>query len=410
MSRVLGVLVLLFALGLTEWSFRFELPKSPVDSFIRALTLVLDCFLLVIALTMIWKKEGIVPRLKKLGKSYPRTFSIFIGLLMAICIIVAVELGARIYFVHGYWAPYTEQTYWEPGPCRRDSLLGTSLAPNTVISHAYIINDSLIYKQHYRIDSFGRRENPRVWPDSVYKQFAMITGCSFAFGYGLTEEQTLSHHLDSLTRMRAYNYGIPGHGTQQTLALLQSRDLRKEIKEPNGVLIHLFIDDHIKRLIGSRRLINLWASEFPYYCLDGDDLKRQGNFRSGRPWLSRFYRVFSQSSFIALFDIEVPWYVSNTHLKLFGAVLREAKREFQTQYPKGRFVVIIGPNSKLAPRVHSELKTGGIEVLDLSNLLNKEDKRYKIHWTEAHPNERYYHKIAVELKRYLDADITESAR
>lgn len=410
MSRVLGVFVLLFALGLTEWAFRFELPKSPVDSFLRALTLVLDCFLLVIALTMIWKKESIVPRLNKLGKSYPRTFSIFIGLLIAFCILVAVEIGARLYFVHGYSAPYTEQTYWEPGPCRRDSTLGSSLAPNTVISHAYIINDSLIYKQHYRIDSFGRRENPKVWPDSVYKQFAMITGCSFAFGYGLTERQTLAHYFDSIAGYRSYNYGVSGHGTQQTLALLQSRSLKNEISEANGMLIHLFIDDHIKRLIGSRRLISLWASHYPYYYLKDGELKRDRSFNTGRYLLSIFYRVMSKSSFIALFDIDIPWYVSDSHLKLFGAVLREAKKEFQSQYPKGRFLVIIGPKSKLAPRIHSELKSGGIEVLDLSNLLNKEDKRYKIHWTEAHPNERYYHKIAVELKRYLGTEITDSAR
>jgi hypothetical protein len=402
MSRILGLFILIFALALTQWAFRFDLPNSPVDAFLRVMTMLLDFFLLSIAFAMLWKADGIVSRMRTLGTSYPRSVLVFFGLFLAFGTILSAEIGARVYFKHGYTPPYTEQTYWKPRATQRDTVLGTCLPPDTVISHAYIINDSLIYEQFYRIDQFGRRENPQTRPDSSYHRFAMITGCSFAFGYGLSAEQTLSYYLDSLTGMRAYNYGIPGHGTQQTLALLRSRNLKAELSEPNGVLIHLFIDDHIKRLIGSRRLINLWASDFPYYHLDGGELKHQGSFLTGRQLLSRFYRVLSQSSFIALFDIEVPWYVSNSHLELYRAVLNEAKNEFLTLYPDGRFVVVIAPNSTLAPRVRSVLVANNIEVLDLSARLNKDEREYKIHWTEAHPNGNYYLKVAEALKDYLN--------
>lgn len=403
MSRSIGLFVLTLSIALTQWAFRFGLPSSPVDGFLKCLILVLDCFLLVSALALLWKKEALVYRLKTIGKSYPRSVLIFAGLFLAFVILVAIEIGARVYFKHGYKAPYMENTLWDPAPVKLDSVFGSCLPPDTTISHRYIVNDSLIYEQRYTIDSFGRRTNPKLRPDSAYHSFAMITGCSFAFGYGLSDEQTLSHFIDSVRGYRTYNYGVSGHGTQQTLALLQSRSLKTEIAEANGVLIHLFIDDHIKRLIGSRRLINLWASNYPYYYLDGKELKRDGNFWTGRFWLSKFYRVISQSSFIALFDIEVPWYVSDSHLRLFGAVLREAKKEFLIQYPEGRFVVVIAPGSKLAPRVRQVLQANDVEVLDLSNVLNKEENRYEIHWTEAHPNGMYYLKIAEELDRYLNS-------
>ena len=98
----------------------------------------------------------------------------------------------------------------------------------------------------------------------------------------------------------------------------------------------------------------------------------------------------------------MPWYVSNSHLELYRAVLNEAKNEFLTLYPDGRFVVVIAPNSTLAPRVRSVLVANNIEVLDLSARLNKDEREYKIHWTEAHPNGNYYLKVAEALKDYLN--------
>jgi hypothetical protein len=234
-----------------------------------------------------------------------------------------------------------------------------------------------------------------------------VTGCSFAFGYGLKEDQTLAFYLDSILGYRGYNYGVSGHGTQQTLALLQSRDLRAEFEEANGLMVHLFIDEHIKRLIGSRRLIKLWASNYPYYHLRGDKLVREGSFWTGRHITSRFYRIISQSAFIDLFDIDIPWYTSDAHVQLFRAVLKKSKREFLRQFPEGRFVVIIGPNASLAERVVDALNEADVEVLDLSELLDKNNRRYRIHWTEAHPNANYYRDVAMAFSHYLQGDTIE---
>ncbi|MBL4585851.1 MAG: hypothetical protein JKX84_02145 [Flavobacteriales bacterium] len=315
---------------------------------------------------------------------------------------MAVEFSCRFYFKKIYEAPYSEKTNWEPSAVVTDSVMGSKLLQDTVINHTYVINDSLIYKQHYRTDAFGRRITPSTGPDSLYTDFIMVTGCSFAFGYGLNQYQTLSYYLDSLSGKRGYDYGVSGHGTQQTLALLQSRNLSTEIAETNGVLIYLFIDDHIARLIGSRRLIKLWARNYPYYYLDDGELKRDGSFWTGRQLLSRFYRAISESAFIDLFDIDLPWYVSESHLALYGAVLGEAKKEFKNQYPKGEFLVVIEPNSKLGARVSAVLTENSIDFLNLSELLDKEESKYKIHWTEAHPNENYYLEVANAINSYLN--------
>lgn len=74
------------------------------------------------------------------------------------------------------------------------------------------------------------------------------------------------------------------------------------------------------------------------------------------------------------------------------------------QYPNGRFIVVIGPNSKLGSRVNAVLSDADIEVLNLTNLLDKEEKQYKIHWTEGHPNWKYYKAVAQEIQDYLNAE------
>lgn len=389
------------AFAFNEWAFRFIFPLQPIDSFLRLMTLVLDVFILSTVLILWSSNSTLSNSIKGFAHVSPRLTAFLVGSFISYCVLMAVEFGCRYYFKHLYEAPYSEATYWEPSANVRDSILGTALPKDTVISHAYVVNDSLIYKRYYHTDEFGRRITPNTFSDSAYNEFVMVTGCSFAFGYGLSQHQTLSYYLDSITGNRGYNYGVSGHGTQQTLALLQSRDIRQEIDEENGVLIHLFIDDHIPRLIGSRRLIKLWAKDFPYYHLDGKELKHDGTFWTGRHFLTRFYRAISQSAFIDLFDIDIPWYVSDAHLELFGAVLTEAQAEFIKEFPNGRFLVVIGPNSKLAERVSEVLSGNDIDHLDLSELLDKEDRKYKIHWTEGHPNTKYYLEVAAEIDSYL---------
>lgn len=400
-ARIAALTVFVLGFMFNEWAFRFIFPLEPIDSFLRLMTLILDVFIGVFVLTFLWTNESFENRLKHLFRNRSKQLLMYLGCFLGYCLVMSVEFGCRYYFKHIYQAPYSESSYWEPGACTRDSTLGSALLKDTVFTHAYVINDSLIYKQYYHTDEFRRRVNPPSYPDSNYTEFAMVTGCSFAFGYGLNERETLSFFLDSITGKRGHNYGVSGHGTQQTLALLQSRNLRQEINEENGVLIHLFIDDHIKRLIGSRRLIKLWALHFPYYHLENGELKRDGSFWTGRHLTTRFYRAISQSAFLDLFDIDIPWWVSDNDMELFGAVLEESQREFLQQYPNGKFLVVIGPNSLLAERAVSVLEEKDVKVLDLSSLLDKDRKRYKIHWTEAHPNANYYREVAAAIDTYL---------
>lgn len=400
-ARAFGLSLLAFSLMLLVWAFKPFSAAPSVDAFLKLIVVIIDAFVVVASLEFIINNQPLKERLSSLLRSNEKLVLVYFGLGFCLAVLIAVEFSCRFYFKYAYEAPYVEKTTWNPAPNVPDSVLGSRLISDTTIEHTYTINDTLIYRVGYKIDNYRRRITPPIKPDATYNQFALVTGCSFAFGYGLSQRETLPYFLDSISGVRGYNYGNSGYGTQQTLALLQSTNLSEQISESNGVLIYLFIDDHVSRLIGSRRLIKLWATNFPYYYLKGGSVARNGSFTTGRPIITSIYKVLGQSAFIDLFDIDIPWYRSNKHIELFGAVLNQSKQEFIEQFPNSRFLVVVAPNSNLAPRIVEELDSRNIEVLDLSRLLNKNDSQYQIHWTEAHPNAKYYRELAAAIDAYL---------
>ncbi|MCF8258141.1 MAG: hypothetical protein K9J06_11335 [Flavobacteriales bacterium] len=395
-APVLGMLLTAAAIALTQWAFRFHIPQTPVDSFIRLLVCIADVLTIIPAMGFLFSPEKkITVALRGFLNKRPRLTVIYVGLLLAFGAILVVEFSCRYYFKHRYAPPHTEHTYWNPSP-------NPVKAKGDTIKHRYFVNDSLVYDLHYAIDSVGRRHVPLLRPDSSYQQFALLTGCSFMFGYGVEDSGTFAHHVDSFFGLRPYNYAVAGQGPQHLLTMLRDSNLTGQIGQHNGRLFYLYIDDHIPRLIGARRLIKMWARHFPYFFLENGELKQDGTFTTGRPILTAIYRILTQSAFIDLLDLEIPWWTSDAHLELAAAVLSESQIEFHRQFPDGEFLVIIGPNSQHASRLSEQLSKVGVPFADYSRLLDKEQPAFKIHRTEGHPNGLYYQRIAEELKHRFD--------
>ncbi len=389
-SRMLGILMVLIIAALTQWAFRFGMAPTLVDAFVRLLVLIADLLLFIPAIAALLSAKSISDTVRYWLQDSPRLASIYLGCVVAFGMVLAVEFGCRHYFKHHYTAPYAERTEWSPthDPMR---------AKGDTINHRCFVNDTLIYNHNYAIDTLGRRQVPNAHADSTYRQFALLAGCSYMFGYGVEDRKTLAFALDSISGLKPYNYSIAGQGPQHLLTMLQTNNLQTQIKESNGRLIYLFIDDHLPRLIGSRRLIKMWARDFPYFFIENGALKQDGTFTTGRPFTTAIYRILTQSAFIDLFDIDIPWSISDRHLELAAKVFAAAQHEFLNQYPKGDFVIVIAPNSTLAPRLIPQLKKEGVPYLDYSQLLDREKPEYKLFRTEGHPNGLYYQHIAQKL-------------
>jgi hypothetical protein len=94
---------------------------------------------------------------------------------------------------------------------------------------------------------------------------------------------------------QGYNYGVSGYGTQHLLAQTSEKITPEEIKQRQGILIYFFIDNHLNRLVGSRRIIKLWGENFPYFFLDDDKkLQQSGTFKpaeNGKLFFTKFLPI-----------------------------------------------------------------------------------------------------------------------
>ncbi len=420
-ARVIAFILFLLALALNEWAFELVLPNErEVDYFVRFLVLVADIFFAdVIAVLLFFGKDlSLSQTQKKISELFPKLTAFYFGLFVSFVIFCCAEFGTRYYFKHFYKPPFKDVTEWNPQPTIKDSLFAYRLPEKKIIQHRYLVNDSLIYEQHYKIDSFSRRETPvdtisKALPAGRQDKFIAVAGCSFAFGYGVNDNETLTYFLQQqMPGYEGYNYGVSGYGTQHLLLQTREKIIPKEIKEKEGILIYFFIDNHLNRLVGSRRIIKLWGENFPYFFLDDDGkletkrlpAGRQGTFKTGRKWKTLFYKTITNSAIVDILDLEIPFSIGKNDFKLAVAVIAESKKEFEKNFPGSKFVVLFCPGSKCSGELAALLAKKNIDFVDYSLLFDINSKEYRSHYSDPHPNGKAYEEIAKKFKSYINIE------
>lgn len=403
-ARIFAVVLLFLVLALNEWAFEFVFPGvREVDYFVRFLVLIADVFFAdsIAVLLFFGNSLSVQQTLKRVSELFPRLTAFYFGLVVAFFFFCCAELGTRYYFKHFYEPPFKDVTEWDPLPTVPDSTFGYKLPANEIIGHKYLVNDTLIYQQEYKIDEFGRRETPA---DTLQKdKFIAVAGCSFAFGYGVSDEETLPYYLQqNMPGYKAYNYGVSGYGTQHLLLQTRNKIDTTEIIQKQGILIYFFIDNHLNRLIGSRRIIKLWGENFPYFLIDEEkNLQQKGTFKTGRYWKTLFYKTITNSAIVDILDLEIPFYISDKDFKLAAAVIAESKKEFLKKFPGSKFVVLFCPGSTCSGDLASLLAKKDIDFVDYSLLFDINSKEYRSHYSDPHPNGKAYEEIAKNMRNYL---------
>jgi hypothetical protein len=200
-----------------------------------------------------------------------------------------------------------------------------------------------VYNVKNTIDSYNKRLTPGH--DPLKNKYALFFGCSIAFGTGLNDDQTLPFYFQQQNKeFNAYNYGIPGHGTNHMLARLQYQDLTKQVKEKNGVAFYIFFWDHINRSIGTMDRYCEWLSNAPYYEMKGDQLIRKKMFKDGRYFTSKFYELVYQTNIIKYFKIDFPTKLNENHFELVAEMVNQSKKEYQKQFGNDKFYCVFYPN------------------------------------------------------------------
>ena len=252
----------------------------------------------------------------------------------------------------------------------------------------------------FSTDSLSRRIVPTNESSKIFRdKFALFLGCSYTYGDGVSDEETMPYFFEQKAQNYvAQNYGFMGYSPLQSLALLQHRNLRKEIKEKQGFAVYTYINDQIDRVIPASRWIELMKGRFPN--LMHQSMITDGIFLKKHHVLYDFIHWAGNTNTAQYFRIGYPKTHNDTHYQLVVNVLKKTKEEYKHQFGNDNFYVIIFPGSSLEPSMKTMFDRSAIKYFDYSKLLNLE-KNY-LPFDSAHPKGEVY-KLVMD-KFYSDLE------
>jgi hypothetical protein len=250
-------------------------------------------------------------------------------------------------------------------------------------------------------DAYGRRVSQLADESRIHQKHLIFMGCSFTFGYGLDDEQTLPFLVNTqLSRTKpniysTYNYAEGGYSTASMLDIIEHRDLNQEVQEQSGEMIYVYINDHIRRNIGDMgSMQGGWANNLPYYFLENRVLK-SGGLLGDRVLTNLIYQTIASTNTAKYFDTNLP-VPSAEHVDLTIALIKQSKQIYESKF-NGDFYVLIHPLSTggyYTNLLIEGLNASGINVIEPMPL--KADQKYTL-FENFHPNSQ----LNQELAEYL---------
>lgn len=268
---------------------------------------------------------------------------------------------------------------------RHDNDLGTALRQNRDVACHLKVDGQSVWDVRYSTDQYGRRTT--IHPPGIPARFtAVFFGCSFLFGEGANDDQTIPSQFSLLRpEYRSVNYGVPGYGTQHMLALLESGRLSSAVSEPVKLGIYLYLPEiHEARVVGDMDIVNSFGADFPYYHLvDDNTVARRSSFGIGRKWTTLSYNVMGKSSALRLLGIRFPQRTT-AHYRLTAAIIKRSHELFEQQFAGARFLVVAYPTNTQTPTAAKLCSESGLAVCDLTKAFDPSEKQFH-HSGDGHP-------------------------
>lgn len=256
-------------------------------------------------------------------------------------------------------------------------------------------------KAFYIIDSLGRRDSEIKKGISADKKYALFFGCSVTFGSWVNGDQTLPAFFEGIdTSFHAYNYGVSGYGAHHLLALFESRNLREEIPEKDGIAIYSYFIGHTQRAIGDMESYLSWNASSPYYYLKENEVVRDRDFKNGRRLISWFYEFISKTYFCKYYELKFPGELKPRHYQLVSKIIEKAYLKYKEQFGNDNFYIVLLPGFE-TDEMKPYLEKLNLQIIDCTNFVTSywQDK---YHFKgDGHPRPLFYNILAKHIHETL---------
>ena len=270
-----------------------------------------------------------------------------------------------------------------------DSLLVYRYPADTQRHEIIIRGRDTIVNAEYTFDRLGRRLMPER---KSANKATIFVGCSYTFGDGVNDRQTLPYQYYQYdTTQNVYNYAIDGWGPQQTLKILQKRNIRKEVLGDTVTGIYVFIEDHLRRVICDKHHVVSWTKDFECYTIEHDSLISKGTFADQYPFRLWFYKIITETKVFDGFDI--PLHPTKDSYLITAGIIKQSALAFETQFRQSKFYVVIYPGQDT--HIIPYLETLGVRVIDLSSLFK--DPVEMLIPNHGHPTPKAYKIVAQKI-------------
>lgn len=218
-----------------------------------------------------------------------------------------------------------------------------------------------------------------------------IMGCSYAYGLGLKEEETLSTILSNLTNRSVYNLGVIATSPREILYILRNNELRTKLlnNETNlEYIIYPYISHHKFRLYTDIKPFTY----SPYFkqTENGLEYYENNNF-----WV----KTYTYKKFLDLKSNQIN---EEEAFQLICLYLKEINEEIKKHFPSAKFVILIYED--YLNKNWGSLEEEDIIIVKVKDLLDIDVKslQYTISPTDVHPNAKAWQIITPELVKKLN--------
>jgi hypothetical protein len=286
-----------------------------------------------------------------------------------------------------------------------------SIREKRVTTSQKYVAGKLVYDVKYTMDENGLRTTARhAVRDGLP---VLFLGCSFTFGEGVDDAETLPASFEAITGRAAVNFGFHGYGPHQVLRELEIGLPRQFGYTQADMVIYTLLPAHVDRSAGR----SPWDPDGPKYRIVDGQLKYEGPFSKGNEnrgagmqsdgWRP-VRRVLDRSAIYRLWANHFgELRTEEEDRRTAMAIVAEADRLVRSQYGTPMTILLwdVGPNypkpmRERAEYFKQEAARRSLRLIALSEYAPQlNDARY-YYPTEGHPTAAAYMEAAQALAQW----------
>ena len=294
--------------------------------------------------------------------------------------------------------------------------LGYAPLPDRVVEARKSVGSERIYDVTYSIDDHGLRITPGVKASTAPRGAFLFFGCSFTFGEGLNDDETLPYDFARELGF-AYpvvNLGFSGYGPHQMLKRIESGMLDAVVSGPVRAAVYVALPSHVDRAAGRA----WWDPVGPKYLLDSQGIARYaGPFMSvPEPLVPMFYqllqRIETGPSLLAgrVVDLVLSARADDLPLRIrtFTGIVARAAQLLKERYRAKLSILYWDDRSALSEAILTSLAASNFQTIKVSEIIplgRREAYQIPKDW---HPTAAANELLAKELSKRILTDGAEA--